>query len=106
MRIFDITVPLGRETHIWDDGPAPALEFPLHLERGDFATVSNVRMGSHSGTHTDAPVHRTLMEAGIVLLEGTDLREVPVGTYLLVCAPLKLEGAEGAPTRAFLIAED
>jgi len=36
-------------------------------------------------------------------LQGADLREVPAGEYLVVCAPMKLVGAEGAPTRAFLI---
>jgi arylformamidase len=39
----------------------------------------------------------------VVILEGLDLREVPAGEYFLVCAPLNVVGAEGAPARAFLI---
>jgi arylformamidase len=55
----------------------------------------------------DAPdpvVHRLLLAAGVVILEGLDLRDVAPGDYLLCCLPLKLAGAEGAPARAVLIA--
>ncbi len=50
----------------------------------------------------DAEVHKTLLQAGIVILEGLDLRSVEPGEYDLVCLPLKLEGADGAPARAVL----
>ena len=52
----------------------------------------------------DAPraVHLILLSAGVVLLEGIRLSEVPEGTYLLHAAPLNLGGAEGAPCRATL----
>ncbi len=49
-----------------------------------------------------APTHRALLEAGIVVVEGLDLREAPPGRYDLVCLPLRLEGADGAPARALL----
>jgi arylformamidase len=48
-------------------------------------------------------VHETLLASGVVVLEGLDLRAVEPGAYLLVCAPLNVVGAEGAPARAFLI---
>lgn len=47
--------------------------------------------------------HRTLLGAGVILLEGADLSAVPPGDYLLACLPVKLEGADGAPARAVLI---
>lgn len=47
--------------------------------------------------------HRILLEAGVVVLEGTDLREVPPGRYVLACLPLKLRGSDGAPARAVLL---
>ena len=46
---------------------------------------------------------RTLLAAGVVIVEGLDLREVVPGDYLLICLPLKLAGADGAPARAVLI---
>ena len=49
-------------------------------------------------------VHETLLDAGIVLLEGVNLSEVPAGDYGLICAPLKLLDGDGAPARVFLVA--
>jgi arylformamidase len=48
------------------------------------------------------PTHRTLLEAGVVIVEGLDLSGVPSGDYELLCLPLKLKGADGAPARVFL----
>ena len=52
----------------------------------------------------DAPmaVHLVLLGAETVLLEGIRLAEVPDGAYRLCCAPVNLNGAEGAPCRAIL----
>ena len=50
-----------------------------------------------------AAVHRILLGAGIVLLEGVRLQQVPEGVYLLNAAPINLGGADGAPCRAVLI---
>lgn len=47
--------------------------------------------------------HKVLLKAGVVILEGLDLSEVPRGFYDLYCLPLKLVGAEGAPARAILV---
>ena len=47
--------------------------------------------------------HRTLLDAGIIIIEGLDLRQVSPGGYNLICLPLKLAGSEGAPARAVLI---
>ena len=52
---------------------------------------------------TEALTHRTLLEAGIVIVEGLDLRKVAPGAYQLCCLPIKLAGCEGAPARAVLI---
>lgn len=48
-------------------------------------------------------VHEVLLRAGVVVLEGLDLDGVAPGGYTLVCLPLKLRGADGAPARAVLI---
>lgn len=49
------------------------------------------------------PVHRLLLEAGIVIIEGLNLTEVAPGRYSLYCLPLKLAGADGAPARVILV---
>ena len=51
----------------------------------------------------DHPAHRTLLGAGVVVVEGLDLRGVEPGPYELHCLPLRLIGSDGAPTRAILI---
>ncbi len=49
-----------------------------------------------------ADTHRTLLSAGVVIVEGLNLANVTPGDYELICLPLKLAGAEGAPARAVL----
>ena len=55
-----------------------------------------------SVAHADeqVPVHRAFQDHGVVLLEGIDLSEVAPGRYELICFPIRLRGADGAPCRA------
>lgn len=50
----------------------------------------------------DGTVHRMLLEAGLIILEGLDLSQVSAGNYELICLPLKLASRDGAPCRAVL----
>lgn len=47
--------------------------------------------------------HRTLLTAGIVIVENLDLRYAAPGRYHLTCLPLKVKDGDGAPCRAVLI---
>jgi arylformamidase len=49
-----------------------------------------------------AETHKVLLHSGIWILEGLYLGAVDEGEYELVCLPLKVEGSDGAPTRAIL----
>ncbi len=51
----------------------------------------------------DEDAHHALLEAGVVPVEGLDLRGVEPGSYELICLPLRVEGADGAPARAVLL---
>jgi len=53
--------------------------------------------------HDLVPTHEILLKNEVVILEGTNLSKVPPGHYTLYCLPLKIKGADGAPTRAVLI---
>jgi arylformamidase len=212
MKIYDISLPLTDQLPVWPGEPKPQLSRLSSIEEGEDANVSELRLGTHTGSHIDAPlhllqegksidevpletligdawvcrlpdsvrmvtakdleasgipgdttrlllataneqlwnspdwsytedyvalsddaanwiagramalvgidylsieapgsrgmpVHHSLVGAGLVVVEGLDLRGVPEGRYLLVCLPLKLVGADGAPVRAVLIAE-
>jgi arylformamidase len=49
-----------------------------------------------------APTHQILLGAGLIILEGLNLTGVAPGKYELICLPLRLNGADGAPARAVL----
>ncbi len=46
--------------------------------------------------------HRILLGAGIWIVESLDLHRIEPGEYHLICLPLKIAGAEGAPARVLL----
>ena len=56
----------------------------------------------------DFGTHRALLSAGVVILEGLDLRAVAPGAYELFCLPLKIAAGsgDGAPSRAVLRSPD
>ncbi|MGB9680145.1 MAG: cyclase family protein [Thermoanaerobacteraceae bacterium] len=61
------------------------------------------------GIERNQPEHQThkiLLGSGIVIIEGLRLKDIAEGEYLLYAAPLKINMAEAAPTRALLIKEE
>lgn len=201
--IYDITLPLTADMPVWPDEPGPELTPLSRIADGDPANVTRLTLGSHTGTHVDAPrhflndgrtvdalaldalcgparvihvddatsvkrrhlephrgierillqtrnaalwdrrgfqkdfvylepdaadwlvaqrvrlvgidylsieqfnsrdyhTHHALLGAGIVIVEGLDLRKIAPGDYDLYCLPLKVVGADGAPCRAVL----
>ena len=72
-----------------------------------FAEAKILLLGNESQTvgPKTAPmeVHKILLSADVILLEGIRLAAVSDGVYLLNCAPLNLYGADGSPCRAILI---
>jgi len=61
----------------------------------DYLSIAPYKLGTQ--------VHTILLNAGVVVIEGLDLSQVSQGRYTLHCLPLKLGGADGAPTRAILV---
>lgn len=53
----------------------------------------------------DFPVHRCLLQASVVIVEGLDLRAVPPGDYELYALPILLQDGDGAPARVLLRAD-
>jgi arylformamidase len=51
----------------------------------------------------DVEAHQELLGAGVVAVEGLDLRSVEPGGYELICLPIRLEDSDGAPSRAILL---
>lgn len=51
------------------------------------------------------PTHKTLLNAGIAVIEGLRLDHVPAGNYTLICLPLAIVGLDAAPARAVLVSD-
>ena len=54
---IDVSVPLRSGMVHWPDNPPVEIERVFDIERGDVANVSKMSLGSHTGTHMDAPLH-------------------------------------------------
>jgi arylformamidase len=86
-----------------EDFVSIALDAAAHLVESRVRTVGvdYLSVGSYLGD--DGPVvHRTLLEAGIWIIEGLDLSAVRAGYYEMVCLPVKMHESDGAPARAIL----
>lgn len=57
MRIHDITVPLSAELPVYPGDPPVDIAAWTKISDGDAANVSRITLGTHSGTHIDAPRH-------------------------------------------------
>jgi arylformamidase len=86
----------------------PVHEFPAHLtaDGAQWLVERGILLVGIDALSVDLPgetaVHETLLGAGVVVLETIDLSKVEAGDYELVCLPLRIAGADGAPARAVL----
>jgi arylformamidase len=84
-------------TYLAPDGAQYLVDQGVELVGIDYLSIEQF----HSGHHL---THRTLLERSVVIVEGLDLSVPPPGEYQLICLPLRIEGCDGAPARAVLIA--
>src|SRR5438552_8934276 len=72
--IYDVTVPITNTMPVWPGDPPVQLSAKSHLSRDKTHTVrvTAIEMGSHTGTHIDAPFH--------MIDDGKRLHELPVET--------------------------
>jgi arylformamidase len=71
---IDVSVALHSGMVHWPDNPPVRIERMFDIERGDVANVSKISMGSHTGTHMDAPLH--------FISDGKGLDEMPFGATM------------------------
>jgi arylformamidase len=65
---IDVSVTLHSGMVHWPDNPPVQIEREMSIDRGDAANVSKIAMGSHTGTHMDAPIHFVPGGEGIDML--------------------------------------
>jgi arylformamidase len=69
-KIIDVTVPLSADLPVWPGDPAFRLEFTQRMADGQPCNLSRLSLGSHAGTHVDAPYH--------FVADGTTVDELPL----------------------------
>lgn len=79
-----------------------SLEAARYLAKKKIDLVGIDYFGVEAKSAPGHPVHRALLKAGIVIIEGADLSSVPQGQYQVAALPLKLKNGDGAPTRVLL----
>ena len=84
-------------TYLAPDGAQYLVDQGVELVGIDYLSIEQF----HSGHHL---THRALLERSVVIVEGLDLSVPPPGEYQFICLPLRIEGCDGAPARAVLIA--
>jgi len=82
-------------TALTPEGARWCVERGLRLVGTDFLSIEQKGTPGH-------PTHVTLLEGGVIILEGLDLSHVEPGPYDLAVLPLKIVGGDGAPARAVL----
>jgi arylformamidase len=80
---------------VTEDGARLLVEAGVSLVGVDYLSVEPYKTPG-------APAHHVLLEHGIVIVEGLDLSRVEAGDYELMCLPLALVDADGAPARVVL----
>ena len=126
-KAVDLSLSIDEHTQIYPGDPAVRLAPAATIDADGFNILS-VEMGSQSGTNCDAPdhflpdgaridetpddshpgagypVHKLIAAAGGVIVENlTNIDLIDFPRPLITVFPLKLTGADGAPTRAVAI---
>jgi arylformamidase len=86
--IYDVSVPITSTMPVWPSDPPVKLTPTSHLARDKSHTVrvTKVEMGSHTGTHIDAPWH---MVEG-----GRRLNQIPLETLMGPATVLDVPGVK------------
>jgi arylformamidase len=92
-KIIDITTPISPFTRVFPGDPEPAIDRISTLEKEGCA-VSRLILGSHTGTHVDAPSH--------VLDNGLPVDKLELESLMGMALVLDFSSLEGALTADIL----
>ena len=81
--------------HLTEDGAKYLVEKGVCLVGIDYLSIERYQ-------NPEAPVHRALLQAGVLIVECVHLLEIPPGPYEIFCLPICIKGADGAPARVLL----
>jgi len=56
-KVYDISRKVNEETVVWPGDPMTSFRQVSSVEKGDAFTMHRIKVGLHTGTHIDAPMH-------------------------------------------------
>lgn len=71
--LIDITRPLTKNIYVYNGDPCFKTDNVCSIENGDICNVSSINMGTHTGTHIDAPKH--------FFINGKDIFSTPLDCF-------------------------
>jgi len=97
--IYDVSVPIRNGMPVWPSDPPVKLIAQAHASQDQSHTirVTSIEMGSHTGTHVDAPAH--------FVDGGKTLSEVPLEVFVGPATVFEIPGVRSI-TRSHLEKED
>lgn len=91
--IYDVSVPIQNGMPVWPSDPPVKLTAKAHISRDKSHTVrvTAIEMGSHTGTHVDAPAH--FVEG------GKTLSEIPLDVFVGPATVFEIPGVRSIERR-------
>lgn len=85
--IYDVSVPITNVMPVWPSDPPVKLTSQAHESRdkSHIIHLTNIEMGSHTGTHIDAPWH--------FIPDGRRLNQIPLDTLVGEATIFEITGA-------------
>lgn len=84
--LIDISVPLSPQLPVWTGENQLAISQKASIKNGEDANVTFLEVGSHTGTHIDAPLH--------FVDGGKTTEEIPLEKLVGPCQVLDFQGLE------------
>ena len=84
--IYDISVSIRNNMHVWPSDPKVHLEEKVHAAKDGSHSirVTSIQCGNHTGTHMDAPSH--------MMSTGTTLNDIPLERFVGAAQVVDLTG--------------
>ncbi len=104
--IIDVSRPIFTGMAIYPRNPPVAVTSAKSIARGDSSNVSLLTLGSHTGTHVDAPLHMAEGASGVddvsldAMIGPAIVVRIPDGVRAI--GPAELETSVGRHTRVLL----
>jgi arylformamidase len=92
---IDVSVTLFTGMPHWPGNPPARIERVMNMDTGDTCNVSSISLGSHTGTHMDAPLH--------FIRDGLGLDEMPLDATVGVARVIEIEDPESIKPAALAL---